>query len=366
MKVFDTERRAHQSHRERRLPAPAGVHISVTETTELLARARADDGYAFRELTDPYRRELQLHCYRMVGSVQDAEDLVQETLLAVWRGIDRFEERASLRTWLYSIATNRCLNALRTAGRRAEGHRMPEQTRPLPEPSRYGEPSWVEPYPDVLLADLPDRALGPEARYEARESMSLAFVTALQQLPPRQRAVLVLRDVLGLPAAETAELLDSTEHAVHSAVRRARATLAPHTPDSIEATPLPDSPAERKLVERFVDAFESGDVPRIVALLTDDTLLTMPPLPFEYHGREAVGSFLATTCAGPRSVHLVPTRANGQPAFGCYVTDQHNAATRAHGLLVLTVRSNGISALTRFVDNAILRAFGLPRTLTRP
>src|SRR5262245_47531879 len=184
-------------------------------TDPALARARAGDEHAFRELVEPYRRELQVHCYRILGSVQDAEDLLQETLLAAWRGLGGFEERSSLRAWLYRIATNRCLNALRTGARRPREHPAPEVT--LPEPTHRGDPSWLEPYPDLLLDDRPDRAPGPEARYETKESVSLAFLVALQHLPPRQRAALVLRDVLGFRAAEVAAMLDATESSVTSA-----------------------------------------------------------------------------------------------------------------------------------------------------
>ena len=197
-------------------------------TTTALARARAGDGEAFRELTDPYRRELQLHCYRILGSVQDAEDTLQESLLAAWRGLDRFEERASTRTWLYKIATNQCLNALRAAGRRPAA--MFQWSVAPPAPTRRAEPLWLQPYPDAQLDDLPDTAPGPEARYERREAVALAFVAGLQRLPPRQRAVLVLRDVLGYPAAQAADMLQVSEVSVNSALRRARATLAAQLP----------------------------------------------------------------------------------------------------------------------------------------
>ena len=312
---------------------------------ELLALARNGDGEAFRGLVEPYRRELQVHCYRMLGSVHDAEDLLQETLLAAWRGIGGYEERASVRTWLYRIATNRCLNALRAGSRRP----------------REAEPSWLEPYPDVLLDGIVDHEPGPEARYEVRESVSLAFLTALQQLPPRQRAVLVLRDVLGFRVAEAADVLGTTENAVTSALRRARAAL----PESDQAqVPLPDSPRERRVVADFVRAFEAGDVDAVVALLTDDAWLTMPPLPMAYQGPADIGDFLVTVAwRDGRRLVLVPTRANGQPAFGAYLRDPGTPILHAHGVLVLTLTGDRISALTRFHDNALLAAFGLPRSL---
>ena len=227
-----------------------------------IERARTGDERAFAALVEPHRRELQLHCYRMLGSLQDAEDLVQETLLAAWRGLGGFEQRASLRAWLYRIATNRCLNALRERGRRP----AVEDTLMAPPPTRYVEPSWLEPYPDSALPDL---APGPEARYEQREATQLAFVAGLQQLPERQRAALVLRDVLGFRTEEVAAMLDVTPQSVKGALQRARATLDERVPD-LERAPLPDSPAERELVARFSDAFEAGDTARVVALLTDD------------------------------------------------------------------------------------------------
>src|SRR5580692_3922910 len=228
-----------------------------------LVRARAGDGEAFRELTDPYRRELQLHCYRILGSVQDAEDMLQETLLAAWRGLDRFEERASMRAWLYKIATNRCLNSLRASARRPAPAPAPWPGAPPPEPTRRAEPLWLQPYPDALLDDLPDTAPGPEARYESREALALAFTAGLQRLPPRQRAVLVLRDVLGYPAAEAAGILDTTETSVNSALQRARATLGAHaTTAGHDPAPPPGSARERAIIDRFVDAFEAADAAR--------------------------------------------------------------------------------------------------------
>jgi RNA polymerase sigma-70 factor (TIGR02960 family) len=330
-----------------------------------LDRARAGDQHAFRELTDPFRRELHLHCYRILGSVEDAEDLLQETLLAAWRGLDRFEGRASLRAWLYRIATNRSLNALRDSARRPRD--MSEAASQLPEPTgRSREPVWLQPYPDVLLDGVPDDAPGPDARYETRETVSLAFVTALQQLPPRQRAVLVLRDVLGFRAAEVASILEGTEDAVNSALKRARKTLETGSA-SREGAPLPETPRERELVGRFADAWERGDVDGVLALLTDEARISMPPIPGEYQGHAAIAALLENRFAWrPGGVRLLPTRANGQPAFGCYIHDAQAPIAHAYGILVLTLEGDRISVVTRFLDNAVLPQFGLPRTLRQP
>jgi RNA polymerase sigma factor (sigma-70 family) len=282
----------------------------VTEQT--LARARAGDEDAFRELTDLCRRELQLHIYRIVGSAQDAEDLLQETLLAAWRGLETFEGRASVRAWLYRIATNRSLDALRATRRRPEDPRMTQ----MPAPTRWSERVWLEPYPDVLLEGIPDEAPGPEARYETKETIGLAFIVGLQHLPPQQRAVLVLRDVLGYRAAEVAETV------------------------------------------------ENGDIDGMVALLTDDAWLTMPPLPHAYQGRDAISSFLrgAEERRGA-PMRLALTRANGQPAFGCYLTGSETGVARAFSLLVLTLEGDAVSAITWFADNSRFPQFGLPRML---
>jgi RNA polymerase sigma-70 factor, ECF subfamily len=329
-----------------------------------LSRARAGDEEAFRALTEPYRRELQVHCYRILGSVQDAEDLVQETLLAAWRGLDRFEERASLRAWLYRIATNRCLNALRDSSRRPRV--TSDLLASLPEPTRRGEPLWLEPYPDALLEGLADTSAQPEARYEATEAVGLAFLTALQRLPPLQRAVLVLRDVLGFRAAEVAAMLDTSEAAVKAALQRARGTVDARLPaGQRERAPLPSSSRERAVVARFAEAFTAGDVEGVVALLTDDALGSMPPEPAEYQGREAMAVFLEDRFSrrGDRRTRLVPIRANSQPAFGCYFQDPHASIAHAHGLMVITLEGDRISAITRFLDNSVLPHFGLPRTL---
>jgi RNA polymerase sigma-70 factor (ECF subfamily) len=333
-------------------------------TMTALARARAGDGEAFRELTEPHRRELQLHCYRILGSVQDAEDMLQETLLSAWRGLDRFEERASMRAWLYKIATNRCLNSLRDAGRRPAPALPAWPGAAPPEPTRRSEPLWLQPYPDALLDGLPDTAPGPEARYESREALALAFTAGLQRLPPRQRAVLVLRDVLGYPAAEAADILETTETSVNSALQRARATLTQHASADRDQAPPPQSPRERAIIDQFVDAFEAADAARLVALLTDDAWMSMPPEPLEYQGHAAIAEFyVSRTWWGTQPIRLVPTRANGQPAFGYYLQDPHAPVDRANGLIVLTLAGDKICAITRFGDNSLFPHFGLPRTL---
>jgi RNA polymerase sigma-70 factor (TIGR02960 family) len=330
---------------------------------DLTARARAGDTEAFRELVDPYQHELQVHCYRILGSAQDAEDALQETLLAAWRGLADFEQRASIRTWLYRIATSRCLNALRASSRRAtmDG---PQSWPDPPQPTRLGDVPWLEPYPDLLLDQLPGAEPGPEARYEAVETISLAFITALQLLPPRQRAVLVLRDVLGFSTAETADILQATLESAASALKRARATLARRSADTDghEPPPAPGSPAERELVRHLTEAYATGDVNAIISLLTEDVWLTMPPVPFEYQGREVAGRALSLLFGRGLRYRLVATRANGQPAFGIYVPDPHSGVLHANGLMVLTLAGGGISALARF-DNSNLARFGLPRTL---
>jgi RNA polymerase sigma-70 factor, ECF subfamily len=336
---------------------------SELTSERLLSEALAGDELAFRELTDPFRRELQVHCYRILGSVQDAEDMLQETLLAAWRGLEAFERRASLRTWLYRIATNRCLNLLRSNARRPDKE-LPLMPEP-PTPTRRSDPLWLQPYPDVLLEGLPDSAPGPAARYEAKEATALAFVAGLQRLPPLQRTALVLRDVLGFSASETASILGTTEASVKGALQRARAALARRPIDPSRA-PLPNSPDERKIVSRFVEAFERGDTKDVVALLTDDAWLTMPPYPFEYQGQEAIARFLEHRArVRDPSRRVVPTRANGQPAFGFYVDDRYARIARPWGLVVLTLDGAQISAITFFSDTSVFAHFGLPRSLPR-
>jgi RNA polymerase sigma-70 factor (TIGR02960 family) len=332
--------------------------------TDLVDRARAGDEQAFGELVGRYRRELQVHCYRILGSAQDAEDALQETLLAAWQGLAGFEGRGSLRSWLYQIATRRCLNALRSASRRPPMEWPPPGVE-LPAPTRLGEVVWLEPYPDILLEGLADAAPGPEARYETAEAISVAFVTALQLLPPRQRAVLILRDVLGFRASEAAGILEATEESVTSALKRARHALQYQRARSADlGPPPPGSTRERALVQRFTHAYETGDVDEVVALLTEDAWLIMPPVPLHYQGREQAARFLAATAFRPgRSARLVPTRANGQPAFGVYIRDPHAPIAHANGILVLTLAGRQISAMTAFPGTSALRLFGLSRTL---
>jgi RNA polymerase sigma-70 factor (TIGR02960 family) len=345
--------------------ARCGKKVTVVgpARSEVIARARAGDGDAFRELTEPHRRELQVHCYRMLGSFQDAEDALQDTLLAAWQGLGGFiEERASLRTWLYKIATNRCLNALRSASRRAAREWDVPNVEP-PEPTRLGEVVWLEPYPDTLLEDATGVRAGPEARYEQTEAISLAFVTALQVLPPRQVAVLILRDVLGFHAGEVAGMLDSTVESVNSALKRARASLERRLPQDAGhgLPPAAGSSAEDALVAAFVRAWESADLDGLVALLTDDVFMSMPPMPLEYEGRDLVVRFCASLFGADRRFDLVPTRANGQPAFGAYLRPP-TGIRHGTGLYVLSLTGDRICAMTRF-DNSVLSCFGLPRSL---
>jgi len=295
--------------------------------TDLMSRARAGDGQAFRALTEPHRRELHVHCYRMLGSFHEAEDVLQEALLAAWRGLDGFDGRASLRTWLYRIATNRCLDALRAARRRPPRQWDIPGIEP-PEPTGLGEIHWLEPYPDALLDDAGSASPGPETRREQAESLSLAFVTALQALPPRQLAVLVLRDVLEFHADEVAAMLDTT--------------------------------AQEAIVARFVNAYESADIDALVALFTDDVFLSMPPMPLEYRGRDSVRGFFAFAFGMASGFRLVPTRANGQPAFGVYLHTP--AGLQGAGFFVLSLAGDGISAVTRF-EPTVLPAFDLPPSL---
>jgi RNA polymerase sigma-70 factor, ECF subfamily len=302
----------------------------------LLAAAQAGDEQAFRRLVEPYRRALEVHCYRMLGSAHDAEDLVQETLLRAWRALERFEPRAQLQTWLYRIATNACLDELERRPRR-------------PEP--------VEPFPDQPLDEAASRTYDPAARYAIREGMELALLRAIQELPGRQRAVLIFRDVLGWTAPEVAEVLESTVASVNSSLQRARATVDQQWP---ARAPAVSDEVERDLLGRYVAAFEQDDIDGLVALLQEDALLRMPPQP-SLRGAAAVAAFLRQTAArGDLSrIRLTPTRANGHPA----VVAQRRSADgglEPHGVLVLEVRGDRIAGIEAFIDPSLLPRFGFP------
>jgi RNA polymerase sigma-70 factor (ECF subfamily) len=341
--------------------SPGGGCKDCVVAAELIEKARNGDDLAFSELVGPYRRELQVHCYRMLGSVHDAEDAVQETLLAAWQGLHGFEQRASIRTWLYKVATSRCLQAQRTARRRPQTD-WPPPGLALPAASGQNDVIWLEPYPDAMLAGLPDDQPGPEARMEAAEAISLAFITALQILPARQRAVLVLRDVLGFHAAEAAEMLGSTLESVTSALKRARATIQQRSPDAAPP-PRPGSAAERDLVARLTAAYESSAVDQLVALLAEDVLLAMPPIPVVYSGRDLVARFLAAFVFAPGNrFTLVATRANGQPAFGMYMRGPGEDVSHANGVMVFALAGSQVCTMTRF-DTSVMGFFGLPATL---
>jgi len=294
----------------------------------------------------------------MLGSLTDTEDLLQETLIAAWRGLDGFAGRSSLRAWLYRIATNRCLNAIRDAKRRPPAEPVPPFIPP--DPSRRGEVTWLEPYPDAWLEDIEDAAPGPAARYEAHAAVELAFIAALQRLSPRQTATVILADVLGFSTIEVAGMLDSSPTAVKGALQRARAALA-RSATCHEPFGGRGSAAEDNLARRFAAAFTAGDIGSVVALLTDDAWLVMPPAPHEYIGREAIASFLRTSTDWrvQRRLRLLPTRANGQPAFGCYLSGLDEPTAYPTGVLVLTMSRDRITKITRFLGSDLPRQFGL-------
>jgi len=326
-------------------------------TDAVVARARGGDEDAFRTLVEPYRRELHLHCYRLLGSVTDADDVLQEVWLAAWRGLGEYRGDASPRTWLYRIATNRALNAVRDRSRRPPPVPVPP-FRP-PEPSRLSEVTWLQPYPDEWL---PDPTPGPEARYGVRESVRLAFVAGLARLPPRQTAVLVLRDVLGYSSAETADILGVSATVVKGALQRARAALARSGADEVTDADAPDRAA---LAGRFADALVAGDLTALLRLLSDDAWLAMPPAPHEYCGREAVLAFLRSSQAwrGSRPAGTVPVRANGQAAFGLYLGEPGSVRGRPAGIVVLTVGGGRVRGVTRFLDDRLFALFGLASEL---
>ena len=334
-------------------------------SAELLRLARSGQDEAFADLVAPHRRELHVHCYRILGSAADADDAPQETLLPAWQSLQEFDERSSLRTWLYRIATSRCLNMLRARRRRGEGPPavLPPDAQP-PRPTRLNQVTWPGPYPDVLPGELIDPAPGPEAQLVAKEPISLAFVTALQLLPPRQRAVLILRDVLDFTTREVAALSDATGESVTSALKRARATMSRAMATASTTPPAVDPAAGQALPSQLVAAFETADVQRLAALMTDDAWLRMPPVPLEYQGPELIGEFFATVAfRDGRRYRLMPSGANRQPAFAIYLRNPHGEFWRAFGLPVITTRDDRVSAITRF-DNTVIGPFGFPRTLT--
>jgi RNA polymerase sigma-70 factor, ECF subfamily len=330
---------------------------------QLLEAARAGDENAFARLVEPHRNALHAHCYRMLASVPDAEDALQEALLSAWRGLDGFEGRSSVRSWLYAIATNACLRAIERRPKRV----LPIDYAPAADPhDRLAEPLvesvWVEPFPDERLG-LEDGLAGPEARYEQRESVELAFIAALQHLPAQQRAVLILRDVLGFSAREVAEALETTPTGVDSALQRARKSVDERLPERSQQAVLRSLGDQnlREIVEGFVDAWERSDVDAVVAMLTSDSAIAMPPFPTWYRGREAVGAFLAERpLRRDRRWRLVPVRANGQLAFGEYSWDAELETFRPHSINVLTLEEEGIAEITAFLDAELIPQFGLP------
>jgi RNA polymerase sigma-70 factor (ECF subfamily) len=330
----------------------------------LLECARGGDEDAFTQLVEPHRAELHAHCYRMLGSMHDAEDALQEALLRAWRGVARFEGRSSLRSWLYTIATNACLRAIERRPERV----LPVDYGPPSDPhdelaDRVGEPIWIDPYPGAV-----DALAAPAARYEARESVELAFIAALQHLPGRQRAVLILRDVLGFSAREVADMLDTTAVSVDSALQRAHKSVEQRLPSRSQQATLRALGDQRlnELVGGYVDAWERGDIDALVAMLTQGARITMPPIPTWFTGHEAVRTFLAGhVLDGDRPRRLLPLIANGQPAFGQYRWDDTRQRLQAYAITVLTLDGGRIQEITAFLDARPFARFGLPAELSR-
>jgi RNA polymerase sigma-70 factor, ECF subfamily len=339
----------------------------LQQQTLITSSIRGDE-QAFQRLAEPYRREIQVHCYRMLGSLQDAEDVTQEAYLRAWRGLGGFEGRSSFRGWLYRIATNACLNALarQSTARRVLSPELGPSAEQLPG-APASEIIWLDPYPDTMFESIADTGLGPDARYELHETVQLAFVAAIQHLTPRQRAVLLLRDVLGWPASDTAELLDMTVASANSALQRARVMMARRFPSGEPASlPAPDA-EQRVLLDRYVKAWETADLDGFISLLREDAYLAMPPWAEWYQGRSAMRMFFAWAwgeqAAQPSTPvphrRLIATAANGRPAFGTYRRDGSHSSWVAHSLQVLTLRDGSIAGIDSFVKPELFPAFGL-------
>jgi len=342
---------------------------SEPESEERSATPDKLDRAAFERRVGPFRRELRLHCYRMTGSPHEAEDLVQETFLRAWRSLDSFEGRGSLRAWLYRIATNACLKAL--ANRKDQHRLLPDQRSPstleMPSGSPPTDSLWLAPYPNSHLVGIIDDAPGPAARYETRESVQLAFVALIQQLPPRQRAVVLLCDVLGWSAQETTSLLGGSSASINSALQRARATLSKRYPEDRQRGASISDQAQRALIERYVRAWESADLDGFVSLLKEDATYAMPPWGLWYRGRDSIRAFFAYVWRGYGGFRLVATGANGQPAFALYSRTPKDPTYRAHSIQVLDIQGDAICALTAYLKPLapeLFAEFGLPLTLT--
>jgi len=330
----------------------------------LLAAARAGDESVFSTLVERYRRELQVHCYRMLGSFEDAEDLVQETFLRAWRKRASFQGRSTLRAWLYRIATNACLDALERRPRRVLSYQVAPAADPLVATPPPADLPWLQPYPDRLLEGIATSDEEPEAVVVARETIELAFLVAIQQLPPRQRAVLILRDVVGWSAKETASLLETNVVAVNSALQRARATLRRHLPERrLDWTPPHPSEDERALLQRYMDAHGRADGAAMTALLREDARLAMPPMPTWYDGREAIATFHSEQVFPAGEWRLVPVGVNRQPAVAIYLKRPGEAEHRALAFDLLRMEEGLVAEITAFVLPQLFPAFGLPPTL---